>query len=118
MLIVEFARQAEDRLGLTPATAAAHAARTRLRPILMTSLAFIAAVAPLAYVAGAGAEMRQALGIAVFFGMIGVTLFGLVFTGAAFSSPRCTANLAGNGAPSRLCAGRRQFMHGRARAQW
>jgi len=65
---------------MTPAAAAAHAARTRLRPILMTSVAFIAGVAPLAFGSGAGSEMRQALGIAVFFGMIGVTLFGLLFT--------------------------------------
>ncbi|HEV2701328.1 MAG TPA: efflux RND transporter permease subunit [Steroidobacteraceae bacterium] len=80
ILIVEFARQAEERLGLTPAKAAAHAARTRLRPILMTSVAFVAGVAPLAFGSGAGAEMRQALGIAVFFGMLGVTAFGLLFT--------------------------------------
>ncbi|HEY6455773.1 MAG TPA: multidrug efflux RND transporter permease subunit [Steroidobacteraceae bacterium] len=80
ILIVEFARQAEERLKLAPAAAAAHAARTRLRPILMTSFAFIAGVAPLAFGTGAGAEMRQALGTAVFFGMIGVTLFGLYFT--------------------------------------
>ena len=80
ILIVEFARQAEERLGMSPVEAAAHAARTRLRPILMTSFAFIAGVAPLAFSAGAGSEMRQALGIAVFFGMIGVTVFGLLFT--------------------------------------
>ncbi|MGH8241045.1 MAG: efflux RND transporter permease subunit, partial [Steroidobacteraceae bacterium] len=80
ILIVEFARQAEEQLGMTPAEAAAHAARTRLRPILMTSVAFIAGVAPLAFASGAGSEMRQALGIAVFFGMIGVTVFGLIFT--------------------------------------
>jgi multidrug efflux pump subunit AcrB len=80
ILIVEFARQAEEELGMAPAAAAAHAARTRLRPILMTSVAFIAGVAPLAFGTGAGAEMRQALGIAVFFGMIGVTAFGLLFT--------------------------------------
>jgi multidrug efflux pump subunit AcrB len=60
--------------------AAAHAALTRLRPILMTSFAFIFGVAPLAFASGAGSEMRQALGTAVFFGMIGVTFFGLVFT--------------------------------------
>jgi len=65
---------------MAPAEAAAHAARTRLRPILMTSVAFIAGVAPLAFGSGAGAEMRHALGIAVFFGMIGVTVFGLLFT--------------------------------------
>ena len=56
------------------------AARTRLRPILMTSLAFILGVVPLVIATGAGAEMRQALGTAVFFGMLGVTLFGLLFT--------------------------------------
>jgi len=80
ILIVEFARQAEEQLGMAPAEAAAHAARTRLRPIIMTSVAFIAGVAPLAFGSGAGAEMRHALGIAVFFGMIGVTVFGLLFT--------------------------------------
>ena len=56
------------------------AARTRLRPILMTSFAFILGVVPLVLATGAGAEMRQALGTAVFFGMLGVTLFGLLFT--------------------------------------
>ena len=54
--------------------------RLRLRPILMTSFAFILGVVPLVIASGAGAEMRQALGIAVFFGMLGVTLFGLIFT--------------------------------------
>jgi multidrug efflux pump subunit AcrB len=67
-------------LGLSPAAAAAEAARTRLRPILMTSIAFIFGVVPLAFGSGAGAELRQALGVAVFFGMIGVTAFGLLFT--------------------------------------
>ena len=56
------------------------AARTRLRPILMTSFAFILGVVPLVIATGAGAELRQALGTAVFFGMLGVTLFGLLFT--------------------------------------
>ena len=56
------------------------ACRLRLRPILMTSFAFILGVLPLVISAGAGAEMRQAVGVAVFFGMIGVTLFGLLFT--------------------------------------
>jgi multidrug efflux pump len=56
------------------------AAQTRLRPILMTSFAFILGVVPLVIATGAGAEMRQALGTAVFFGMLGVTFFGLVFT--------------------------------------
>ena len=80
ILIVEFARQGEIEHGLGRWDAAVEAARTRLRPILMTSFAFILGVAPLAFAKGAGAEMRQALGVAVFFGMIGVTLFGLVFT--------------------------------------
>lgn len=79
ILIVEFARQAEDR-GLNRLDAAVEAARTRLRPILMTSMAFILGVVPLVLASGAGAEMRQALGTAVFFGMIGVTMFGLLFT--------------------------------------
>ncbi|MGE0055942.1 MAG: efflux RND transporter permease subunit [Hyphomicrobium sp.] len=83
ILIVEFAKQAEDR-GLNRYDAAVEAARTRLRPILMTSLAFILGVLPLAYATGAGAEMRQSLGTAVFSGMIGVTLFGLIFTPVFF----------------------------------
>jgi len=79
ILIVEFARQGEDE-GKDRFAAAVEAARTRLRPILMTSLAFILGVLPLAISHGAGAEMRQSLGVAVFSGMIGVTLFGLAFT--------------------------------------
>jgi HAE1 family hydrophobic/amphiphilic exporter-1 len=79
ILIVEFARQAEEQ-GASRLDAAVQAARTRLRPILMTSLAFILGVVPLVLATGAGAEMRQALGTAVFFGMLGVTLFGLLFT--------------------------------------
>jgi hydrophobe/amphiphile efflux-1 (HAE1) family protein len=79
ILIVEFARQKEEE-GVASGEAAVHAARTRLRPILMTSLAFILGVAPLAVATGAGAEMRQSLGTAVLFGMLGVTGFGLVFT--------------------------------------
>jgi multidrug efflux pump subunit AcrB len=79
ILIVEFARQAEER-GATRQEAAVQAARTRLRPILMTSFAFILGVVPLMVATGAGAEMRQALGTAVFFGMLGVTIFGLLFT--------------------------------------
>ena len=79
ILIVEFARQAEEH-GADRREAAVVAARTRLRPILMTSLAFILGVVPLVLATGAGAEMRQALGTAVFFGMLGVTLFGLMFT--------------------------------------
>ena len=79
ILIIEFARQLEDR-GRDRFSAAMEAARLRLRPILMTSLAFIFGVIPLVWAAGAGAELRRALGTAVFSGMIGVTLFGLVFT--------------------------------------
>ena len=80
ILIVEFARQGELERGLSREDAAANAAKTRLRPILMTSFAFILGVSPLAFGAGAGAEMRHALGVAVFFGMLGVTAFGLIFT--------------------------------------
>ena len=80
ILIVEFARQAEDDQGMNRFDAAVHAARSRLRPILMTSFAFIFGVIPLAIAVGPGAEMRQAMGTAVAFGMIGVTLFGLIFT--------------------------------------
>jgi hydrophobe/amphiphile efflux-1 (HAE1) family protein len=79
ILIVEFAKQLEDQ-GRDRATAAVEAARLRLRPILMTSLAFIFGVVPLVWAIGAGAELRQTLGTAVFAGMIGVTAFGLIFT--------------------------------------
>ena len=79
ILIVEFARQGEAE-GLNRFDAAVESARLRLRPILMTSFSFILGVVPLVIATGAGAEMRQALGTAVFAGMIGVTIFGLVFT--------------------------------------
>src|SRR5262245_23370495 len=79
ILIVEFARQAQEQ-GASAEDAAVRAARTRLRPILMTSFAFILGVAPLVVASGAGAEMRQSLGTAVFSGMLGVTGFGLLFT--------------------------------------
>jgi multidrug efflux pump subunit AcrB len=79
ILIVEFARQDEAN-GMSPMEAAIRAARDRLRPILMTSFAFILGSVPLLIASGAGAELRQALGTAVFFGMIGVTAFGLLFT--------------------------------------
>jgi hydrophobe/amphiphile efflux-1 (HAE1) family protein len=79
ILIVEFARQLEER-GMDRVSAAVEACRLRLRPILMTSLAFTLGVVPLYLAVGAGAEMRIALGTAVFWGMIGVTLFGLIFT--------------------------------------
>jgi hydrophobe/amphiphile efflux-1 (HAE1) family protein len=87
ILIVEFARQAEEE-GATAANAAVHAARTRLRPILMTSFAFILGVAPLVVATGAGAELRQSLGTAVFFGMLGVTAFGLLLTPAFYTIVR------------------------------
>jgi multidrug efflux pump subunit AcrB len=80
ILVVEFAKQAEEQDGLSPMEAAVRAARDRLRPILMTSFAFILGAVPLVIASGAGAELRQALGTAVFFGMIGVTGFGLLFT--------------------------------------
>jgi len=79
ILIVEFARELEHQ-GRGVIDAAVEASRLRLRPILMTSLAFIAGVVPLVVATGAGAEMRHAMGVAVFFGMLGVTVFGLVMT--------------------------------------
>jgi multidrug efflux pump len=79
ILIVEFAKQQMDA-GQSRGDAAVQAARLRLRPILMTSFAFTLGVAPLVYAVGPGAEMRQALGTAVFSGMIGVTLFGIFLT--------------------------------------
>jgi multidrug efflux pump len=79
ILIVEFARELEFA-GRTPVQAAIEAARLRLRPIVMTSIAFIMGVLPLAFSVGAGAEMRQAMGITVFAGMIGVTAFGIFLT--------------------------------------
>lgn len=79
ILIVEFARAKESE-GADPLAAVLEAARLRLRPILMTSFAFIAGVVPLVLASGAGAEMRHAMGIAVFAGMLGVTVFGLVLT--------------------------------------
>ena len=79
ILIIEFAKQAEER-GASTVEAAVEAARIRLRPILMTSFAFILGTLPLVISTGAGAELRQALGTAVFFGMLGVTAFGLIYT--------------------------------------
>ncbi len=92
ILIVEFARQGEAR-GESLVDAAVNAARTRLRPILMTSFAFILGVVPLVIAQGAGAEMRQTLGTAVFAGMIGVTVFGLLFTPAFFTMVRGVSRL-------------------------
>ncbi|MBD1581625.1 efflux RND transporter permease subunit [Pseudoalteromonas sp. S16_S37] len=79
ILMVEFAKEQTDS-GQTPFEAIIRACRLRLRPILMTSIAFTAGVVPLVLATGAGAEMRHAMGVAVFFGMLGVTLFGLLFT--------------------------------------
>ncbi|QUJ66433.1 efflux RND transporter permease subunit [Photobacterium sp. GJ3] len=79
ILIVEFAKELQDQ-GYSVKDAILEASRLRLRPILMTSIAFIMGVAPLVYSTGAGAEMRQAMGVAVFSGMIGVTVFGLLLT--------------------------------------
>jgi hydrophobe/amphiphile efflux-1 (HAE1) family protein len=92
ILIVEFAKQLEEREHDRFA-AAIEAARLRLRPILMTSFAFILGVAPLVWATGAGAELRQTLGTAVFFGMIGVTAFGLIFTPVFYVVCRWGADL-------------------------
>ncbi len=93
ILIVEFAKHLEDG-GRDRWAAAIEAAHLRLRPILMTSLAFIFGVVPLVWATGAGAELRQALGTAVFSGMIGVTLFGLLFTPTFYVISRWIAGLA------------------------
>jgi len=99
ILIVEFARELEAH-GSTPVRAAIEASRLRLRPILMTSIAFIMGVVPLVLSSGAGAEMRQAMGVAVFFGMLGVTLFGLFLTPVFYVLLRLMATR-GKGAPQR-----------------
>jgi len=91
ILVVEFAKQAEEADGLSPVEAAVRAAKDRLRPILMTSFAFILGAVPLVIATGAGAELRQALGTAVFFGMIGVTGFGLLFTPTFYVVARALA---------------------------
>jgi hydrophobe/amphiphile efflux-1 (HAE1) family protein len=92
ILIVEFAEQLEAQ-GRDRFAAATEAARLRMRPILMTSLAFILGVVPLVWAVGAGAELRQALGTAVFSGMIGVTFFGLIFTPVFYVLCRWLAGL-------------------------
>jgi multidrug efflux pump subunit AcrB len=95
ILIVEFARDIELE-GHKRLDAVIEACRLRLRPILMTSFAFILGVLPLVVSTGSGSEMRQAVGVAVFFGMLGVTLFGLVFTPIFYIVVR---NLADGGKP-------------------
>jgi multidrug efflux pump subunit AcrB len=80
ILIVEFAREKQILEGMNRVDAVLEACRLRLRPILMTSLAFTMGVIPLVLSTGAGSEMRRAIGVAVFFGMLGVTGFGLVLT--------------------------------------
>ena len=84
ILIVEFAKEAHEREGKSLVEAALEAAKLRLRPILMTSFAFILGVVPLVIASGAGAEMRRSLGTAVFSGMLGVTLFGIFLTPVFF----------------------------------
>ena len=83
ILIVEFAKQRQEK-GEEIVSSVSNAAKNRLRPILMTSFAFILGVAPLAFATGSASELRQALGTSVFFGMIGVTLLGLLFTPVFF----------------------------------
>ncbi len=98
ILIVEFARELELR-GRSIVDAAIEASRLRLRPILMTSIAFVMGVVPLAISTGAGAEMRRAIGVAVFYGMLGVTLFGLVLTPVFYVLFRRLAQWFGGGEP-------------------
>jgi len=83
ILIVEFAKQREDK-GEELVSAVSNASKNRLRPILMTSFAFILGVVPLAFAQGAGSELREALGTSVLFGMLGVTIFGLAVTPVAY----------------------------------
>jgi len=120
ILIVEFARELEFA-GRTPFQAAVEASRLRLRPILMTSLAFVMGVLPLVLSTGAGAEMRQAMGVAVFAGMIGVTAFGLFLTPVFYvllraltgnrplpshgKAPHAAPELAAHGLPASASAG-------------
>ncbi|MEX0591242.1 MAG: multidrug efflux RND transporter permease subunit [Xanthobacteraceae bacterium] len=98
VLMVEFAKQLEDR-GSDAMSAAVEAAKLRLRPIVMTSMAFILGVVPLVWATGAGAELRQALGTPVFAGMIGVTFFGLVFTPVFYVVCRRLARIGRRPAP-------------------
>ena len=83
ILIVEFAKQRQEK-GEEIVSSVSNASKNRLRPILMTSFAFILGVVPLAYATGSASELRQALGTSVFYGMIGVTFMGLIFTPVFF----------------------------------
>ena len=100
ILIVEFAKQLEDQGRRPLGRCGRGGASCGLRPILMTSLAFILGVVPLVIAIGAGAELRQALGTAVFSGMLGVTMFGLIFTPAFYVISRWIADRRGAERPS------------------
>ncbi len=114
ILIVEFAKAKQDE-GMPPLQAALEAARLRLRPILMTSIAFIAGVFPLVVSTGAGSEMRRAMGVAVFAGMIGVTVFGLFLT-PVFYVVLMRLGLRPHPAPSSAPRGSDPGSHGAANA--
>ena len=91
ILIVEFAKHLQEDHGRDASAAVLEAAHLRLRPILMTSLAFVMGVVPLVLASGAGAEVRHALGVTVFAGMLGVTFFGLLLTPVFYVLVRRTA---------------------------
>jgi predicted RND superfamily exporter protein len=103
ILIVEFARDIELE-GRSRLEAVIEACRLRLRPILMTSFAFILGVLPLVVSTSSGSEMRQAVGVAVFFGMLGVTLFGLIFTPIFYMVVRNLAEGKNEGKPTQTTA--------------
>ncbi len=109
ILIVEFAR-ARRQAGLGRREATLAACKLRLRPIVMTSLAFILGVVPLMVAEGAGAEMRRTLGVAVFAGMLGVTLFGIFLTPVFFYVIQWLTDLIG-GAPEASPPGERDVPH-------
>ncbi len=102
ILVVEFARELIHTQHMSAFDAAILASKTRLRPIVMTSFAFILGVAPLVIATGAGAEMRQTLGTAVFSGMLGVTAFGLLLTPVFFY---VIERLVGHGTPTQTPVG-------------
>jgi predicted RND superfamily exporter protein len=114
ILIVEFARHKQDEEGLPAFPGGGRSQPPRLRPILMTSIAFIAGVFPLVVARGAGAEMRQAMGVAVFAGMIGVTLFGLFLTPVFYLTlmRRVPASKTARRPPQRPAPARREAVAG------